>query len=235
MMVRIGDFLFHYRNGLFPVAYALLLVNSAPLLPNYLLAFAFGMAIALGGQLLRAITVGHDYIIRGGRDRKVYAERLVQGGLFAHCRNPLYVGNFLILFGIGVAANSLFFIVTAVPFFFFSYWAIISAEENFLRHKFGQEFDDYCARVNRIVPKFSGIGRTLAAGRFNWARLVNKEYGSAYIWFVGILFVTLKNLWVAGQWHTHPACIVWLIISIAVATIAYLVARFLKKTERLKD
>lgn len=104
-MVKIGNFLFHYRNGLFPVVYLLLFFKSRPVMGNYRLAAATGFAVALLGQLLRALTIGLEYIIRGGRNRQVYAEQLVQGGIFAHCRNPLYVGNFLILIGVGIASN----------------------------------------------------------------------------------------------------------------------------------
>jgi protein-S-isoprenylcysteine O-methyltransferase Ste14 len=234
MMVRIGNFLFHYRNGLFPIAYGLLFVNSAPLLQDFHFAFIVGFVTAIAGQLLRAITIGHDYIIRGGLQRQVYAEQLVQGGMFAHCRNPLYVGNFMVLLGLGVAANSRIFVGIAVPFFFFAYWAIILAEEDYLRGKFGPEFDAYCARVNRIVPRFSGIGRTLASGSFNWQRLITKEYGSAYIWIVAIMLVTLKNYWVADVQHAHPLSDFWLWIGIIVATVCYVTARIMKKTGKLR-
>src|SRR5215510_4259191 len=107
MMIAIGNFLFHYRNGLFPLVYALLLFKSPPLLPDYRVAALLGFLVAASGQLLRAVTVGLEYIIRGGRHREVYADKLVQGGIFAHCRNPLYVGNYVILIGVGLASNSL--------------------------------------------------------------------------------------------------------------------------------
>jgi protein-S-isoprenylcysteine O-methyltransferase Ste14 len=181
-MVRIGNFLFHYRNGLFPLVYALLFLKSRPVVGDYRLAAVLGFFVALAGQFLRAVTIGLEYIIRGGRGRQVYAEKLVQGGIFAHCRNPLYVGNFVILLGIGIASNSSLFLGIGMPFFAFAYCAIIAAEENYLRNKFGKEFDDYCARVNRLVPNFSGLGQTLTGMKFNWRRLITAEYGSAYVW-----------------------------------------------------
>jgi protein-S-isoprenylcysteine O-methyltransferase Ste14 len=234
MMVAIGNFLFHYRNGLFPLVYALLIFKSQPLLPDYRLAALLGFLVAAAGQLLRAVTVGLEYIIRGGRHREVYAEKLVQGGLFAHCRNPLYVGNYLILVGVGLASNSLLFVSVALPFFALAYWAIIAAEENYLRNKFGPEFDDYCARVNRLLPNLSGLGRTLAGMRFNWRRLITAEYGSAYIWLAAISLVTLKNAWMNGQTDLSQP-IVWTSWTLfAAATLAYGLARVLKKSGFLK-
>ena len=234
-MVTIGNFLFHYRNGLFPLVYALLIFKSQPLIADYRLAALVGFLVAASGQILRAVTVGLEYIIRGGRDRQVYAEKLVQGGIFAHCRNPLYVGNYVILLGVGVASNSVLFLGIAVPFLTFAYWAIIAAEENYLRKKFGTEFDEYCARVSRLMPNLSGVSRTLAGMRFNWRRLITAEYGSAFIWLAAVPLVTLKNTWLADQYHAGNP-IVWISWGLlGIATLAYALARFLKKSGLLKS
>jgi protein-S-isoprenylcysteine O-methyltransferase Ste14 len=230
MMVRIGNFFFRYRNALFPFAYALLFLNGPALAPDFRVALVVGLPIALAGQLLRGVTIGLEYIVRGGKNRQVYARELVQGGVFAHCRNPLYVGNFLMLLGLGIAANSLLFLGLGLPFFFFAYWAIIAAEENYLTGKFGAEFVDYCSRVNRLVPNLSGIAATLRGMRFNWRRVVTAEYGSTYIWLAAMILLTLKNLWINGEYHGHRA-MAWFLWSLLVGvTIAYGIARYLKKS-----
>lgn len=234
MIIRAGNFLFRYRNGLFPVIYLLVFIQGSPVIADYRVAAAAGFLVALAGQVLRAITVGLKYIIRGGRKHQVYAEQLVQGGVYAYCRNPLYLGNALILLGIGLAANSWLFLGVAVPFFTFSYWAIIAAEEDYLRGKFGREFDDYCARVHRFLPKKPA--RTSQAGqiRFDWRRLITAEYGSAYLWIAAFLLVTLKNSWLGGEFRVgSPWGGVWL-VSLAVVTAAYFVARWMKKSGMLQ-
>jgi protein-S-isoprenylcysteine O-methyltransferase Ste14 len=235
MMIALGNFLFHYRNGLFPLFYALLLFRSPPLLGNYRMALCLGLLIALTGQLLRALTIGLEYIIRGGRGRRVYAEKLVTGGLFAHCRNPLYIGNFIILLGVGVASNSTLFLGVAMPFFALAYWAIIVAEENYLRGKFGEEFNDYCMRVNRIIPNLSGIRQTLVGMRFNWRRLITAEYGLTFIWITAIILVTLKNLWLRGEYETARATVWALWTLLIIVMLAYALARFLKKSGLLRS
>ena len=234
MMVKIGNFLFRYRNGLFPLVYALLVFKSEPLLADYRVAALAGFLVAASGQLLRGVTVGLEYIIRGGKHRQVYAEKLVQGGMFAHCRNPLYIGNFTIVMGVGLASNSLLFLGVALPFFVFAYWAIIAAEENWLRNKFGQEFDDYCARVNRLLPRLSGLSQTLHGMQFNWRRLITAEYGSAYLWMAAIPLVTLKNAWMEDRYFSDKGvtCAAWSLL--AAATLAYLLARLLKKSGALR-
>lgn len=233
-MVTIGNFFFRYRNGLFPLVYALLIFKSEPLLPDYRVAALAGYLVALSGQLIRGITVGLEYIIRGGKHRQVYADKLVQGGMFAHCRNPLYIGNFTIVLGVGLASNSLLFLGVAVPFFLFAYWAIIAAEENWLRNKFGQEFDDYCARVNRLLPRLSGLSETLSGMQFNWRRLITAEYGSAYLWMAAIPLVTLKNAWMHGHYFSDKPVTYAAWSLFGAATLAYLLARVLKKSGVLR-
>jgi len=234
-MVRIGNFFFHYRNGLFPLVYLLLIFKSPGLFPDFRTALAIGLAVTVLGQFLRAITIGLEYIIRGGRNRQVYAEKLVTGGIFTHCRNPLYVGNLLIILGVGVASNSLLFMCIGFPFFLFAYRAIVAAEENFLRNKFGAEFDEYCARVNRFLPNFSGISRTLSGMRFNWRRLITAEYGSAFVWMLATILVTFKNLSFSGEYPSSTVLVPVLWISLGVAIVAYALARYLKKSGRLRD
>ena len=233
-MVRIGNFFFHYRNGLFPLLYLLIFINGPAAFPDARLALLTGVLVALFGQILRGVTVGLDYIVRGGRNRQVYADRLVQGGIFAHCRNPLYVGNYLILVGVGIASNSLLFLAIGLPFFLFAYWGIIAAEEAFLRGKFGAEFTDYCGRVNRLLPNFSGLSKTLEGMHFNWRRLISAEYGSAYIWMAAIILASLKNLWFAGRYEFHATNVRALWLLLVLVTVAYLVARLLKKSGKLK-
>jgi protein-S-isoprenylcysteine O-methyltransferase Ste14 len=235
MMVRIGNFLFHYRNALFPVVYLLLIFKSHPVLSDYRLACLLGFFVAFSGQFLRALTIGLEYIVRGGRNRQVYAEGLVQGGIFAHCRNPLYVGNLLILLGVGIAANSLLFLLIGLPFFAFAYSAIILAEENYLRNKFGEEFARYCSRVNRLIPRLSGLRQTVAGMEFNWGRLVTSEYGSTYIWLAAIVLSVLKNLWLSGEYKANAPAVLALWGSMIFVTVCYGIARYLKKSGLLKD
>jgi protein-S-isoprenylcysteine O-methyltransferase Ste14 len=234
MMIRIGNFFFHYRNALFPLAYVLLFLNGPGLFPDYWIAVTLGLIVALAGQALRALTIGLEYIIRGGRNRQVYAEKLVQGGIFAHCRNPLYVGNFLIILGLGIASNSRLFLAIGIPFFLFAYWAIIAAEESFLRGKFGDEFAAYCARVNRIVPRFSGLGTTLQGMQFNWRRLISAEYGSTYAWLTAAILLTLKHLWTHGDYRSRLGVVWTLWAFLLFATVAYGIARYLKKSGALR-
>jgi protein-S-isoprenylcysteine O-methyltransferase Ste14 len=232
MMVRIGNFFFRYRNGIFPLVMLLLFVPEPRVIPNDTIAAVVGILVALMGQSLRAVTIGLAYIIRGGRQRQVYATELVQGGVFAHCRNPLYVGNLLVIFGLAIIANSWVFFLLGIPFFLFAYRAIVAAEENFLSQKFGPEFTDYCQRVSRFVPNLSGFGKTWEAMEFKWRRLIVKEYGSTYIWMVTACALILQHLWRPKHSFQNPEAQI-LFVVLGFLTVAYLTARILKKSRIL--
>ncbi len=231
-MVRIGNFFFRYRNGLFPLVFVLLFLNSRKLFPDQTVAVILGFVVAGTGQFLRAITIGLAYIIRGGKKRQVYAEELVQDGVFAHCRNPLYVGNLLVILGLGLISNSMLFLLIGMPFFVFAYIAIVAAEENFLRQKFGVTFDAYCQRVGRFTPNFTGFGKTWQSMEFKWRRLIVKEYGSTYAWLATACALLIKERWMQTRTFSEPQTL-GLIGGLVLVTIGFAVARYLKKSRTL--
>ncbi len=194
-MVKLGNLLFHNRNWLFPIFYLILFIPSPEVFNDPVTAMIIGFAITVIGQLIRIITIGLVYIIRGGKNRTVYADTLVTTGIFSHCRNPLYVGNILILAGLGIASNSIIFMAVATPLFLFFYQAIVRAEENFLQNKFGEDFTSYCRRVNRWIPNLSGIGKTMESMKFKWTRVFIREYTATYIWMSGATLIVMKHFY----------------------------------------
>src|SRR5258708_7716709 len=62
-----------------------------------------GIVIAFFGQACRALAIGQaENIRRGGRQKKVSAQNLITHGVYAQTRNPLYLGNLLIICGLGL-------------------------------------------------------------------------------------------------------------------------------------
>ncbi len=192
-MISIGNFFFKYRNLVFPIFALTIFIPSSPIFteavfgPNYyLLPLIIGLIIGLSGQAIRAATIGLKYIKRGGKNKQVYADDLVTEGIFNHCRNPLYVGNILMLTGVGLISNSLIFMVVVVPAFCFIYQAIVLAEENYLRTKFGAKYDLYSKRVSRWFLSLNGISGTFKSMKFDWGRYLRNEYNTVYLLFISI-------------------------------------------------
>ncbi|HET9939923.1 MAG TPA: isoprenylcysteine carboxylmethyltransferase family protein [Candidatus Eisenbacteria bacterium] len=237
-LVRFGEFLFSGRNLIFPFAFLAIAAVSFPRAPFEseradLILDAVGLSVAVAGQTLRAVVIGLAYIRRGGKGKKIHADRLVQDGIFAHSRNPLYVGNMMVFLGLFIVLNSTWGYLVGVPFFYISYLSITLAEEEFLRKRFGEEYVDYCRRVNRFLPSWKGIAATMRSMSFDWGRLIRKEYGSTFIWITAALWLLLWEAAVRQGWDSvRPRARVLAAVWV-VALAAYLVARYLKKTGRL--
>lgn len=240
-MIAIGNFFFKYRNLLFIFLYALLFLPSPALFrpenfgENYWIwPVAIGLFVTVSGQLVRGATIGLAYIIRGGKDGKVYADDLVTQGIFNHCRNPLYVGNILMLLGVGILSNSLLYVAVIMPLFMLIYHAIVLAEENFLKNKFGESYRVYCKKVNRWVPSFAGLSSTFSSMQFKWKRWILKEYNTQYVWLTGItLLLLLKYPQITNGDERVRNML--LAIILPVLLLLYLWVRYLKKSKRLVE
>lgn len=182
LLIPVGNFFFKWRDKIFPLVMLLLLIvlpaqGTVFGIDENLLDIA-GILALLAGEALRIGVVGLKYIKRGGLDKKVYADDLVTGGFFTVCRNPLYVGNILIAVGALLMHAQPVLMVAGIVFTLFVYVAIIAAEENFLRGKFGPGYDAYCADVNRWLPNLVRLPAASAGMVFNVNRVVAKEYST---------------------------------------------------------
>jgi protein-S-isoprenylcysteine O-methyltransferase Ste14 len=120
-------------------------------------SIATGLPIAFAGEVVRMWAVGYSGVTTRGDT--VTAPALVTAGPYAYVRNPLYVGNFLTAAGFAVAftgKNSAPVRIAlaggALAAMLGVYAVIVPHEEAYLRTTFGPAFDDYCARVPRVVP-----------------------------------------------------------------------------------
>jgi protein-S-isoprenylcysteine O-methyltransferase Ste14 len=234
----LGRFVFRYRDYLAVVAVLATIVLMPPVAflhrdRSDLALDGVGLAVALTGQALRAVVIGLAYIKRGGRNKEITADRLVCEGVFAHSRNPLYLGNFLIVTGLLIMWNSPLAYLVVLTILGASLLSIVRAEEQFLVGRFGEEYVGYCKRVPRFIPRLAGFGDTLAQFDFDWRRLIRKEYGTTFAWItVALIVFVVEKAW----WHGVDASTGRIRIGIAVWLLAfalYLTARWLKKTHRI--
>ena len=231
-MIASGNFFFRYRDLLNPVVFVALCLLTRPMFPfgevRDTALIVIGVALLLAGQALRAAVIGFAYIRRGGKDKQIYADNLVREGFFAHCRNPLYVGNLLAAFGLLVVYGSPAALLIGGAFFLYMYVSITLAEEKFLGEKFGAEYEDYRRTVNRFVPSLVGLSKTLEGMKFDWPRLIRKEYGTTGAW-IGTLIGLLA--WKSYLSRGRPD---WQLASqlgilAAITFVLWLTARVMKK------
>lgn len=222
--VNFGNWIFRYRNIIFPIFYLTLFIPSPGLCSDKCSIIAGSLIIA-SGILVRSVTIGLEYIVRGGYKGKIYAENLVTGGIYSLCRNPMYLGNILLIAGFGIFANSMLFVLLFLPAFLVTYLAIIKAEESFLVNKFGEEYSRYRNSVNSLFPDFRKMNNAFKGFRFNWNRILIKEYNSLYVYFCGIGLILLYKEMISFSVFLSA----WIVL-----TFLYLTIKFVKKRYVMK-
>lgn len=150
------DFFFKFRSYT-PIP---LIIAALVLARTSLASFAGGLIIALIGESIRLWSVR----FAGSATRttgEVGADVLVTDGPYGHLRNPLYLRNFLLSFGILIMAWPWmpWLMLIFLLLFFIQYKAIISLEEDFLRKKFGGQYQEYEQNVPSMLPRLTSWGK----------------------------------------------------------------------------
>lgn len=114
------------------------------------LTLAVGGAVALAGLLLRAWAAGH---IRKN-------DRLAVSGPYAHTRNPLYLGSFVLGIGFTIAASSNVWLLLTLGALFASlflgiYLPVMRVEATTLAELFGNDYKRYAAAVPLFFPRLA--------------------------------------------------------------------------------
>jgi protein-S-isoprenylcysteine O-methyltransferase Ste14 len=99
------------------------------------------------------------FAIQGmGTPAPVAAPRhLVVTGLYRHVRNPMYVAVSLLIFGQGLLFGSVSVLELGVVVWLGFFAFVVFYEEPVLRQKFGKEYEEFCARVPRWIPRLKPI------------------------------------------------------------------------------
>jgi len=231
-----GRFFFRFRDAVLPVTLVVLAVATMPRIPpahgpGSGATVPYGIALSLLGQIWRALAIGLVYIQRGGRNRRIYADDLVTDGMFSVCRNPLYVGNIAIQCGLLLVLDSRLAYWIGIPFVLFVYAAIVAAEEDFLRARFGAAYEAYCADVHRWLPSLRRLPAALRSTKYDVRRLLRKEYGATAAWMTMCCALILwKSLY--QQVPAHPRGPI-VVVAWCCVGIAYVIVRALKKAGQL--
>ncbi len=144
------------------------------------------LAIALAGLTLRAVVVGSLAAPSSGTRR---APDLRIGGAYALCRNPLYLGNIFICFGIFLMHGSLHVVVLGTTACMVLYGMIVRVEEDELSRLFGEAYARYRAETTRWLPRPANLSRLREGAPFNVMRAIRSD-GALMLVTVGVLWLT---------------------------------------------
>lgn len=173
------------------LAAVVMIALADPQLPTFLV----GCALVICAWALRIWAFGH-------LEKNVI---LVTTGPYAHTRNPAYLGSFLALIGVALAAGNArttqgltvwgLAALLSIAFCFFYLPRKFQREYPRLRSLFGEELDRHARNVPdflpRILPWRSGDAR-----RFSWKRVAENH---EWPWGL-VLGLILAVIWFAPYW-----------------------------------
>jgi len=145
--------------------------------PLYTICTIVSLLLVFAGLALRAYTVCTTPKGTSGRNTaKQVADHLNTKGIYSVVRHPLYLANYLIWAGLLVYTMNIFAFVTVSLVYWIYYERIMMAEEAFLRSKYGDEFEEWAARVPAFLPKWSLYEPGML--QFSWKTLIRREYAT---------------------------------------------------------
>jgi len=193
--LTIGYWLYHHRGwGLVPLLALGLLPNTEWLtVKNGTFMLAAGAVGVLFGTLLRITS----YTFSGERPLppKGLPDTLVTEGPYMITRNPVYLAEAAIALGIAMMSRMPWLVLATLLVGALASALIIEWEENFLRSRFGEAYEEYC----RIVPRWFSFSRLIhpecyakTRGRVHLLRAVRAESITLLIGLLAILAFLAK-------------------------------------------
>jgi protein-S-isoprenylcysteine O-methyltransferase Ste14 len=152
------------------------------------------LGIALLGLVVRLLTVGYVPAGTSGRNTlKQVAATLNATGMYSVVRHPIYLGNFLMWFGLSLLPRCWWFTLLTVLIFWLYYERIMFAEEGFLLEQFGEQYREWAARTPAFIPKFSNWVRPNLP--FSLRSAVSREYSTLFTIIALFTFLNLIIAW----------------------------------------
>lgn len=151
-----------------------------------MLGLVVGGLTAFAGILVRGWAAGH--IVKN--------EQLTVSGPYAHTRNPLYLGSFLIGAGFAIAA-SWSLILVVIVFWVFVYGPVIERERVEIRRRFPDDYPAFERNVPAFVPRpLPWRPPSLAeSGSFSWERYIRQREWQAALAYVAVMTWLSLRTW----------------------------------------
>lgn len=147
-------------------------------------SLAWGVPLALLGVLIRAWASGH---LRKNAE-------LAVSGPYAHTRNPLYFGSFVLALGCAVSGGTWWLGAWLLLFFLAVYWPVMQAEAGHMQQLFGAAYREWALAVPlfwpRLTPYANGQVRS-----FTWRQYQRHREYRALIGVGLVLAILFLKCW----------------------------------------
>jgi protein-S-isoprenylcysteine O-methyltransferase Ste14 len=143
------------------VAFALFILISDPSKASVF----FGIIFCIAGEIIRTLSVAESK----------ESDQIVTTGIYGYVRNPIYLGSFLIGLGVFIMGNIFIFTIFYIIVFLYICSEKIKAEEEELKEKYKEEFEDYALHVPALLPRITPFNGSKLSFDLGMLR-VNNEY-----------------------------------------------------------
>ena len=147
--------------------------------------WGFGLSLFLTGVLVRIVAQRHlKYRLRD-------EPALALSGPYAWLRNPVYIGNLLIIASLCVLCELPWMIPPACIWAWLIYDAAVRFEETRLSKRFGAEYAAYCRNVRRWLPHAPPTVREHFVPKTGWGRAAGVEWQCLVLLVIPIIKETV--------------------------------------------
>lgn len=195
----------------------------------HLIWVVFSLLVSLFGLIVRVLTIGHTPKNTSGRNTgEQKASTVNNTGIYSTVRHPLYVGNYFMWLGIILYVHSGWTALCFTLIYWIYYERIMYAEEEFLRKKFGEQYEAWAEKTPAFIPSFKNWQRPSLP--FSLKNVLKREYSGFFaVIFSFTLLELIKNYLLDGR--------VWLstgwLIFFGIGFFIYLTLRTLKRNTSL--
>ncbi len=140
-------------------------------------SFLIGAALMVLGECIRFVSSG----------TLIKFEGVINNGIYAYTRNPLYIGSFFIGMGACIMGRDMIFTMLFLILYLLIYARVIRREESYLINRYGDEYLHYLHKVPRILPRRFKLREVLGETE-PFLAVKNREHltivGTAVVWAI---------------------------------------------------
>ncbi|MGH9863929.1 MAG: methyltransferase family protein [Candidatus Acidiferrales bacterium] len=118
-----------------------------------------GIVLMCAGAALAILCIA-TFVVRGRGTPALFdpPRQFVATGPYRYVRNPMYIGGFCLLLGLGLYLRSPAIALMVIAIILACHLLVIFYEEPTLKRKFGAPYQAYCATVGRWLPRLPRAG-----------------------------------------------------------------------------
>lgn len=223
----VGSWLFRWRSylPLFMIGIFFLAMTEYHYPKLHHLWETLCLIVSFFGLGIRILTIGHTPKRTSGRNTNhQVAEVLNTTGIYSVVRHPLYLGNFFMGLGLALFVHQWWLTLIYTLSFWLYYERIMFAEEEFLRHKFGNEYIEWANVTPAFIPRFSQYKK--ANLPFSARNVLKREYNGFFtVVIVMFSLEIMSDIFEKGKLDFDLG---WIVL-VAVSFIIWFTLRYLKK------